>query len=204
MEPCWTYLSQLAEAPLALPCLLALGIAFPLQRRTLAVLVWLLALVWCAGLVLVWKLVTDTLVPGFSVGGFRAPSGHALLAAALLPLLLAGIGSARSQQGARAGFLLGLLLAVLVGVGRVQLGAHPLGEVLVGWLLGGGLSLLGWRAGIARLPGSALLCTVLSTLLAFAATLAPSAVGHSVLDHQISGYLQILAYGEAGYPAQRP
>jgi undecaprenyl-diphosphatase len=78
-----------------------------------------------------------------SVSGFSFPSGHAISSAAFFPLL--GWMALRSRRrgggggggsGGALGYLLGLLLAACVGIGRLYLGVHWPSDVLAGWALG--------------------------------------------------------------------
>ncbi len=71
--------------------------------------------------------------------GYSFPSGHAVAAAALYPF--AGwVLPRRRGSNRRIGFAAGALFAIFVGLGRLYLGVHWPSDVLVGWLLGFGVS----------------------------------------------------------------
>ena len=86
--------------------------------------------------------------------GYSFPSGHATAGAALYPLL--GWLALRSRGRGLVGYVLGLAVGVVVGVGRLYVGVHWPSDVLAGWALGMALSLgaVRWLAGgrCDRLP----------------------------------------------------
>jgi undecaprenyl-diphosphatase len=84
--------------------------------------------------------------------GTSFPSGHAVAAAALYPLL--GWLALRSRGLGRVGWALGLAVAVFVGVGRLYVGVHWPSDVLAGWAIGTALSLgaIRWLGAPRRVP----------------------------------------------------
>lgn len=139
----WHQLTRLGELQLVLSVaafaalvLIVRDRAWPLARRWLALL--LLAIV----LALVSKLAFIGWGIGWASLDFTGVSGHAMMSAAVYPLTLVVLASARSRPAARSAFMLGLALALLVGVSRVAVGAHSWSEVCAAWLLG--LSVTGW------------------------------------------------------------
>ena len=74
--------------------------------------------------------------------GFSMPSGHALMAAALFPVLAALAGRAWPRRR-RFHYALSAAAVVLVSFSRLYLGVHWPTDVLAGLLLGGGLALAG-------------------------------------------------------------
>ena len=71
-----------------------------------------------------------------TAGGYAFPSGHAMVTATLWVLMAL-------QKRSSLLWIVATLLTVLVGLSRVILGLHYLSDVLVGFLLGVGLALLG-------------------------------------------------------------
>lgn len=71
--------------------------------------------------------------------GYSFPSGHAVAGAAFYPFL--GWLVLRDRGLGWLGYLLGLLVGVFIGVGRLYVGVHWPTDVLAGWALGILLSL---------------------------------------------------------------
>ncbi len=69
---------------------------------------------------------------------FAFPSGHALIAACLFPLLARAAGL-RWPAWRQWCYLLAVLVAAYVGVGRLYLGVHWPSDVLAGWIIGAAL-----------------------------------------------------------------
>jgi undecaprenyl-diphosphatase len=70
-----------------------------------------------------------------NVSGYSFPSGHAVAGGALYPLVGWNL-CRRSVNASRAGYAIGALFGLFVGVGRLYLGVHWPTDVLAGWLLG--------------------------------------------------------------------
>lgn len=128
----WWTITHLGSSSLLLPaCLLLMwGLWRTGHTRTLQWLV--LALGSAVSVTLLSKLAFYGWGFGVAAWDFTGVSGHTLLAAALLPLLL------RCMPGLGVwGAVAGAGLAIAVGVSRVVVGAHSPSEVLAAWLLGG-------------------------------------------------------------------
>lgn len=131
----WWTITHLGSSSLLLPaCLLLMAGLWRTQQRR--ALLWLvLSLGAAVGITLVSKIAFYGWGLGVAAWDFTGVSGHTLLAAALLPLLL------RCLPGwGRWGALAGAGLALTVGVSRVAVGAHSPSEVLAAWLLGGAVA----------------------------------------------------------------
>lgn len=111
-------------------------------RQHAALRVWLPSLALAVAVTLSSKL----LFFGWGVGNawldFTGVSGHAVLAASILPVFCNGLLLGAERRVRVAGVVLGLLLAAAVGVSRVALAAHSWSEVIAAWLLGGAVSAL--------------------------------------------------------------
>lgn len=75
--------------------------------------------------------------------GYSFPSGHAVAGMAFYPLL--GWLAVRPWKRPRTGFLLGALVGVFIGVGRLYVGVHWPSDVLAGWAIGLATSLAAVR-----------------------------------------------------------
>jgi membrane-associated phospholipid phosphatase len=114
------------------------------------------ALAWICGVVAATMLTTASKIAflGFGLGSaaldFTGFSGHSMYAMAILPMLAAILWGGR-------GAALGVVLALVVLVSRVEVGAHSWSEALSGAVLGGAvawwaLSVYLRHAGAARIP----------------------------------------------------
>ena len=144
----WGQITRLGEAQVLLPAM-ALALVWlwrqpggpPLART------WLLA----TGVVVAITTASKVAFLGFAIGiaplDFTGFSGHAMFAAALMPVLVRLAAGPRSAAARRCVLLLGYLLALAVAVSRVKVGAHSVSEVASGYLLGAAASALALQAG---------------------------------------------------------
>jgi membrane-associated phospholipid phosphatase len=123
-----------------IPLCLALILLHLRRREYRAIVAWVALGVMTYGLPVIIKLLVErprpTLWPWqVLVSGLSFPSGHAVAGATFFPLL--GYLLFRSAPGwGRVAYLLGLLPALVIGVGRLYLGVHWPTDVLAGWALG--------------------------------------------------------------------
>jgi membrane-associated phospholipid phosphatase len=143
MHSFWHVVTRLGDAHIVLPvAALAMWMLAnqPANRR--------LAGSWAVLVALCVLLVTATKVAflGWGVGSaqfnFTGISGHASNAALVYPLLLATLASHRPANQQRVAVALGFVLALLVAVSRVPVGAHSWSEVIAGGALGSTVSVL--------------------------------------------------------------
>jgi undecaprenyl-diphosphatase len=73
---------------------------------------------------------------------YSMPSGHALAAATFYPLL-ARVVARRWPRAALPAYVMAVVLALFIGIGRLYLGVHWPSDVVVGWTLGAGQTALG-------------------------------------------------------------
>lgn len=137
----WLAITRLGEALILLPTLLAL-------------MLWLVARSRAHRLVLEWTLLISVAVLittaskvafiGWGIGNvrwnFTGVSGHAMFAAAVMPLLLRASVSSAPPDWHRASILLGYACALLIAVSRVKVGAHSWSEVAAGFAVGAAAS----------------------------------------------------------------
>jgi membrane-associated phospholipid phosphatase len=128
------------------------------RRAAYRTLVWVLAAsVLVAPVTTLLKEVFGRVRPDFDLGGARYdslsyPSGHSSGIAAVVTVALLLAWPALVPRFRRWWLALGVLLVVLVGLTRMWLGVHFLSDVLGGWALGVGWSLLVATA-LGGLPG---------------------------------------------------
>ena len=132
----WAVVTRLGEAQILLPAAL-LAMAWLAARRDgrAAAARWLVALAVAAALTTATKLAFIGWGVGSAALDFTGFSGHAMFAAATLPVLLRAL-AAPGRVAARNAAAAGLALAALVAWSRVAVDAHSAAEALAGFLLG--------------------------------------------------------------------
>ncbi len=148
----WHLLTRLGEMQILLPAAL-LAMLTMLRRPEARPLAG-----WWGVLLMVAALITTAsklAFMGWGIGSaeldFTGISGHAMFAAAVYPLLLGTLASHISTTGQRLAVGAGFVLALLVGLSRLEVGAHSVSEVMAGLLLGGAVSVTTIaRAGLPR------------------------------------------------------
>lgn len=142
MHQAWEIVTHLGSASLVAPTLVIAVIGLWQSGQRAALRTWLIALSLAVALALASKLLFYGWGLGIAALDFTGVSGHALLASAVLPVLFSWL-LAFGRQGSRLpGALCGGLLAILVGISRVVLGAHSLSEVAAAWGIGLAVSVL--------------------------------------------------------------
>ena len=140
------------------------AVVWLLRRRAHRTVVWVLAAILLVGpLTELLKVTFGRVRPDFDLGGARYeslsyPSGHSSGIATLVTVALLLAWPLLAHEARRWWLALGVVLVVLVGLTRMWLGVHFLSDVLGGWALGVGWSLLvatvlgGLPGGRAALP----------------------------------------------------
>lgn len=180
----WKLMIDIGHTAVALPLAAAIAVWLVTGRA------WRLALCWClmfaAGLSLVASskiafLGWDAGIPALE---FKALSGHALCATAVLPVLFFVILQEASHSWRRGGVVFGICLSVALGVLLVHFKFHSASEVFVSSLLGLSIS-LGYIRIASALPRPGLSpWTVPMSVLAFVLMfgIKPSVVSHKLDD----------------------
>jgi membrane-associated phospholipid phosphatase len=132
----WQVLTHMGSASLLMPMVVLMALGFWMSGQRRLVWVWLPSL----GLAAFLTLVSKILFMGWGIGSaflnFTGISGHTVLASSVLPVLFSALFGFWLPRKPVWGVVVGLALAVGVGVSRVVLGAHSASEVTVGWLMG--------------------------------------------------------------------
>ncbi|WP_281687110.1 phosphatase PAP2 family protein [Pseudomonas citronellolis] len=131
----WNLITRFGDSSLLLPCALFIYAWLLLRRETYNANCWLLLFGLAAGVTLVSKLAFMGWGIGIPAWNFTGLSGHSMMAASVLPVLCSLLLPARPawRLAAAAG---GAVLAVLVGVSRLQINVHSPAEVYGGLAVG--------------------------------------------------------------------
>jgi membrane-associated phospholipid phosphatase len=163
----WYTLTRLGEMQLMLPIGIALVTWLAWSGERLRAAGWLALLVAAIGITTVSKIAFIGWGIGSASLNFTGFSGHAMHAAAVFPLLM-GCVTADGPRWLRLGSVaFAFMLAALVALSRVVIGAHSPSEALSGFILGAlasGLALTLGRPPHSHLPRW-LLATVIAALL---------------------------------------
>lgn len=137
----WHLLTRLGEAQILLPATALTLVALFARAHTRK-----LACIWMSLIILATVITTASKVAfiGWGIGwaeiNFTGISGHAMFAAAIYPVLMVTFLSGRWRGAHGLSLALGCALALVVGLSRIEVGAHSWSEVLAGWIVGGAVS----------------------------------------------------------------
>lgn len=187
----WHFASRLGEMQLMLPIAFALVAWLFWAGEGRRAALWLAMVGLAVGITAASKIAFI----GWGVGSARLDftgfSGHAMHAAAVMPLLAGSIAAGAGRWVRLGAVTFALALAMLVAISRIKLGAHSPSEVLLGYLLGAVASSLALSLGHpphSHLPRW-LLAAVLAALLLNSSAL-PTLPTHGMVTRlalQLSG-----------------
>jgi membrane-associated phospholipid phosphatase len=138
----WQVVTRLGEAQMLLPTALALGAWLALSGERRAAVVWTTLFGLAFGLTTASKIAFIGWGVGIPRLNFTGVSGHAMHAAAVLPLLARCATAASAPRVQGLALAVGYGLAALVAMSRIVIGAHSLSESVAGFALGGAASAL--------------------------------------------------------------
>ena len=133
IAPVWWTVTHFGSSSLLLPAFVLVAFGLWRSGAQAAARHYVVAMTAAVALTVTSKCLFYGWGVGIAAIDFTGVSGHGLLAAAILPLLLRGLPG---RWGRDLGAPLGAALALLVGVSRVVVGAHSVSEVVAAWLLG--------------------------------------------------------------------
>jgi hypothetical protein len=140
----WNVITRLGEAQILLPALVVVSACVASRSAAPRTAAWWLGLTALAALV---TTATKLAFIGWGVGyaplDFTGLSGHAMFAAAVLPLLAFAALPSSCVTALSAAYA----LAALIAVSRLATGAHSLSEVMLGFGLGAAASALALTLG---------------------------------------------------------
>lgn len=136
ISPFWSPLTDLGDSSFLVPAALLLAIyVYRSEGGAKGAAHWLLVFGGCGFGVFLSKVAFQGWQLGIPALGFRGFSGHSALAGVFFPV--AGfVAMGQGERASRAGLVAGLVLAVVVGVSRIALGAHSVSEAASGLSLG--------------------------------------------------------------------
>ena len=137
----WHLLTRLGEAEILLPAaaLTVIALLARSETRRLA-FSWMMLIIIAAAITTATKVAFIGWGIGWAAINFTGISGHAMFAAATYPILLITFTSGKWRVNPRVSFALGCILAIVIGVSRIEVGAHSFSEVLAGLVVGGAVS----------------------------------------------------------------
>jgi membrane-associated phospholipid phosphatase len=190
----WRLITRLGEAQILMPPLLALLGWFVWRLRARQV-----ALTWLACVVVAAVITTITKVAflGWGVGSaawdFTGISGHAMFAAAVLPLLAAA-DSSTTPRWQPVWITGGYLLAIVIAFSRLVVQAHSASEAIAGFALGSAASGVAlWRAEAPHTHAPKLLLAATLVWLTLGPAGAPPSPAHGMVTRLslfLSGHSQ--------------
>jgi len=156
----WQLITFFGESAFLLPCAVFLYVWLRWHGAARVARHWLVAFSVTAAVVLASKVAYIGWGIGSEAIDFTGFSGHSMMAASILPVLLYLAMPASRPGLSLLGALAGVLMALAVGASRLALHAHSVSEVLSGLLLGFCVSLpFIMRHGVPRGPLTMLLAT---------------------------------------------
>lgn len=190
----WYHLTRFGEIQILLPAALLAILVLSKRPDTKFLAFW-----WLGFLVFAVLLTTASKVAfiGWGIGipelNFTGISGHAMIASAVYPLLIATLASRLPAIGQKFAVAAGCMLALMVGLSRVEIGVHSVSEVIAGLLLGGAVSLFAIaKTSLPRTIVGSVFTMVVSGWLLFSLLHSPQLQTHSWvtrLSLMLSGHI---------------
>lgn len=191
----WHLITRLGEAQLLLPAMAAMLLWLVLRHRAWRlVIAWTLCTAAAATLTTTSKIAFIGYGLGYAPWNFTGFSGHAMFAAAILPVITRVAEGLLPEAWHGRGWMAGVLLAALVAGSRVPVQAHTWSEVLSGFAIGLAASTATLQIAHApRMRMSLRLVAVLALMLGLGVVGAPPSRTHDLvtrLSLKLSGRAQ--------------
>ena len=142
----WLVITHLGAAGIMLPMLALITAELWLAGQQSALLTWMLAMTAGVVVVLAGKIAFIGWGWGSASLNFTGISGHTMLASSIFPVWMGWLLAGPTRRFSLYGVMLGQAIGAVVGWSRLVLGAHSPSEVVLGWLLGLGISLVACKA----------------------------------------------------------
>jgi len=146
----WLVITHLGAAGIMLPMFALIAAELWLAGQKSALLTWMLAMTAGVAVVLASKIAFIGWGWGSASLNFTGISGHTMLASSVFPVWMGWLLAGPGRRFSLVGVMLGLAIGAVVGWSRLVLGAHSPSEVVLGWLLGLGISLVASKAMMGR------------------------------------------------------
>ena len=141
----WHHITRLGEAQILVPAMVALLLILSLKVATRPTAIrWVCCTTAAALITVLSKIAFIGYGLGIESWDFTGFSGHSMFSAAILPGLIGLIWPGRNSRFQVWTLLPGTLLALLIAVSRVQVGAHSWSEAALGALLGLSVTVAVW------------------------------------------------------------
>lgn len=177
----WHQLTRFGEIQLILPAALLAIVLLSRRAQTRPLAAW-----WLGTLAVAVLATTASKVAfiGWGLGipelDFTGISGHAMISSAVYPLLMGTLASRLPPTWQKGAVAAGFVLALMVGISRVEIGVHSVSEVVAGLLLGGAVSVIAIaKASLPRDVVGPVLAIVVGVWLVFLPLHAPQLQTHS-------------------------
>ena len=189
----WPVITHLGAAGIMLPMLALITAELWLSGQKSALLTWMLAMTAGVVVVLAGKIAFIGWGWGSASLNFTGISGHTMLASSIFPVWMGWLLAGPTRRFSLYGVVLGLAIGAVVGWSRLVLGAHSPSEVVLGWLLGLGISLVACKAMKGQPPSRGWAMPVVVLLLL---SFSPSLSGY-LPTHQWEVRLALVLSGHA-------
>ncbi len=205
----WSFFIGLGDSALTIPLALGIALALAFQRAVRPALTWLLAFGIGLAVIAAGKLAFALFGWSLPAFDFYVISGHAMLTAAVYPMLFGSLVRASSPRMRRMAIITGLALAAAMAVILVTTLQHTLSETLLGSLVGLMVAFIGLRKPTAiRIRPAALAAFIpLSCLVLLNATMPVHAAMQGLWHHlgaQVGASGKYIRYIEFDTQAGKP
>jgi membrane-associated phospholipid phosphatase len=140
IAPIWSVITRFGELQILAPAMVAMTTWLALTGTKGFALRWFGFTALAALLTTMTKVAFIGWGLGYAPLDFTGISGHAMLAAAILPVIACCLASSVPQR--KVALMIGFAAALVVAVSRVTTGAHSVSETASAFALGAGASLL--------------------------------------------------------------
>jgi membrane-associated phospholipid phosphatase len=151
LQSIWLFLTNLGDSAVTVPLAVLTCCFLGAARQLRLALVWSFAILGCAGVIGVLKLLPAACGPGLALAGMLSPSGHTAMSTAIYGSLSLVIANSSPPVVRAVVYSGGILLISGIAASRLALGYHAPAEVAAGLIIGVG-AVAGFRNILAKRP----------------------------------------------------